>query len=330
VGNLGGAMRGPGEWRRRTGLGVEILLAALLAVGLFASGAVFPLLGVALSLLSPLPLVVLGLRHGRGPLLVALLLAAAALAGPLTGLHALIFGVEFGAPALLLAEGIRRGRRPEAIVIGVALLLALGGWLVLTVSAGNWVRPQVAVERHVDALLADMENLTGRMGLPSEGEAGADVSVRWLRPLLLAGFPGFFFVGSLLSAAGYVLLLQGLLRRWSAQLGAVAAAPFRWELPELLVWAVIGSGGLFISGVEPWRTLGINGLIGLVGLYFLQGLSIAAFLFRRFQLPRFLATLSVALLVFQPVFTLVVAGLGLFDVWFAFRRLTLPRAPEES
>jgi hypothetical protein len=245
-------------------------------------------------------------------------------------MHALIFGVEFGAPALLLAEGIRRGRRPETIVIGVALLLALGGWLVLSVSAGAWLRPQVAVERHVDALLADMESLTGRMGLPSEGEAGADASVRWLRPLLLAGFPGFFFVGSLLSAAGYVLLLHGLLRRWSAQLGGVVAAPFRWELPELLVWAVIGSGGLLVSDVEPWRTLGVNGLIGLVGLYFLQGLSIAAFLFRRFQLPRFLATLSVALLVFQPVFTLVVAGLGLFDVWFAFRRLTLPRAPEES
>jgi uncharacterized protein YybS (DUF2232 family) len=73
--------------------------------------------------------------------------------------------------------------------------------------------------------------------------------------------------------------------------------------------------------------VGLNGLIVLLGLYFLQGLSIAAFLFRRFQLPRFLATLSVILLVFQPFFTLLVAGLGLFDVWFAFRRLSLPRPP---
>ena len=78
----------------------------------------------------------------------------------------------------------------------------------------------------------------------------------------------------------------------------------------------------------PWpRFVGLNGLIMLLGLYFLQGLSIAAFLFRRFQLPRFLATLSVILLLFQPFFTLLVAGLGLFDVWFGFRRVSLPRSP---
>jgi uncharacterized protein YybS (DUF2232 family) len=62
-----------------------------------------------------------------------------------------------------------------------------------------------------------------------------------------------------------------------------------------------------------------------VGLYFLQGLSIAAFLFERFKLPRLLGMLSVVLLIFQPLFTLLVAALGLFDVWFAFRRLSLPK-----
>jgi uncharacterized protein YybS (DUF2232 family) len=125
-------------------------------------------------------------------------------------------------------------------------------------------------------------------------------------------------------------VLQSLVRRWPAQRGSIASPGFRWELPELLVWVFIGSGVLFLTGV-PWlRVIGLNGLVVLLGLYFLQGLSIAAFLFRRFQLPRFLATLSVILLVFQPFFTLLVAGLGLFDVWFAFRRLSLPRPPPQT
>ncbi len=310
--------------------GVEAVLAGLLAVGLFASGSVFPVLGIGLSLLSPLPLVALRLRHGRGALGLALVLAALALAVPLSWVQALVFLLEFGAPALLLAEGIQRGARPEAVVIGVATVLALGGVTVLVLEAGTWGQPQVAIQRHVDGLLTEMEALTARMGLPAEGGAPAETPTRKLRPVLLAGFPGFFFVGSLLTGAGYLLLLQGILRRWSAQLGGVAAGSFRWELPEFLVWAFICSGLLYLTGVPSLLTVGLNGLIILIALYFLQGLSIAAFLFRRFQLPRFLATLSVVLLVFQPFFTLLVAGLGLFDVWFAFRHLSFPKTPRQT
>jgi hypothetical protein len=74
----------------------------------------------------------------------------------------------------------------------------------------------------------------------------------------------------------------------------------------------------------------LNGLIILIGLYFLQGLSIAAFLFQRFRLPRLLGAVSVLLLLFQPFLTLVVAGVGLFDVWFGFRRLSVPKTPGQT
>jgi uncharacterized protein YybS (DUF2232 family) len=322
-------MGATGSLRHGVGVGVEVLLAALLAVGLFASGSVFPVLGIALSLLSPLPLAALGFRHGRGMLALAVLLAAAGLAVPLSWRHAVMFAVEFGAPALVLAEGLRRGARSDGIVVRVALLLGLGGLLVLMV-AGHVLDPREAIVRHVDGLLVDVESLTARIGAAAEGAGSPEISAQRIRPLLLAGFPGFFFVGSLLSAAGYVLVLQGMLRRFSAQLGGVAAGTFRWEMPEVLVWGFIASGGGLLSGVEPLRTIGLNGLIVFIALYFLQGLCIAAYLFRRFQLPRFLATMSVVLLVFQPFFTLVVAGLGLFDVWFAFRQLNLPKTPHQT
>lgn len=303
--------------------GAEGLLVSLVAVGLFASASFFPVLGVALSLLAPLPLVVLGLRHGRLPLILALLLAALVLAVPISPRHGMVFLLEFGAPALLLAEGMRRGMRAEALVVLAAAALALGGLAVLVVSGERWGEPLQAVQQHVRGLLGEMEGFTARLGLP--GEAGEAVPLSKLRAFLLTAFPGLFFTGSLLSAAGYLVVLQALARRRPAQLGGLPPAGFRWELPEMLVWAFIGSGVLYLTGL-PWLyEVGVNGLIVLVGLYFLQGLSIAAFLFERFKLPRFLATLSVVLLVFQPFFTLLVAGLGLFDVWFAFRRLSLPK-----
>lgn len=312
--------------RRGLATAVEVVLASVLAVCLFASAGVVPVPGIALSLLCPLPFVVVGLRHGRMVLLAALILATLFLIVSFATLQGLVFLLEFGAPAVALEAGLRRGVRTEVVVITAAVALALGGMAALAVATGHWDRPVVAVERHLEGLFAEMESLTDRMGI-SDGAGSAELPTGRLRAGILAAFPGLVFVGSLLIAAGYFRVLQSLLRRWPEQLGSVSAVPFRWELPEPLVWTVIASGALLLTGM-PWpKIVGLNGLIMVLGLYFLQGLSIAAFLFRRFRLPRVLAALSVILLLLQPFFTLLVAGLGLFDVWFAFRRVSLPRSP---
>lgn len=308
-------------------MAVEMILAALVVVGLLASGSAVPILGVFLSLLTPVPFVLLRLRHGFPALMLALAVTALALAGLSSPGQGLAFLLEFGLPAILLAEGLRRGSRPELTVTGAGALLTLGGLAVLVLASDHWTQPVLAVSRHVERLLADMEALTVRLGLSPDGAAPLAGASEKLRAFLLMAFPGMFFAGSLLTAAGYVVLLRGLMRRWSAQLGGSAPEPFRWELPELLVWAFIGAGALYLTGLSGLQALGLNVLIVLIGLYFLQGLSIAALLFQRFHLPRLLAALSVLLLLFQPFLTLVVAGLGLFDVWFAFRRLSLPKTP---
>ena len=308
-------------------MGVETILAALVVVGFLASGSAFPILGVLLSLLSPMPFVLLRLRHGFPTLLLALGLTCLAVAGLSSPGEAVIFLLEFGLPALLLAEALQRGSRPELTVTAVALLLTLGGLTALVLASEAWRQPVSAVSQHVERLLTDMEALTARLGLSADGAAPFYGTGAKLRAFLLMAFPGMFFAGSLLTAAGYVLLARRLIRRFSVHLGGVSPEPLRWELPEPLVWVFIGSGILYLTGLAWLQAVGLNVLIVLIGLYFLQGLNIAVFLFQRFHLPRFLGALSVLLLFFQPFLTLVVAGVGLFDVWFAFRQLTLPKTP---
>lgn len=314
-------------YRRWLAMAVEVILAALMVVGLLASGSAFPILGVFLSLLSPVPFVLLRLRHGFPALMLALALTTLTLGGLSAPEQGLAFLLEFGLPTLLLAEGLRRGTRLELTVTGVAVLLTLGGLGVLVLASDLWTQPLLAVSQHVERLLTDMEAFTARLGLSPDGATPLSGTSATLRPFLLMAFPGMFFAGSLLTAAGYVVLLRGLMRRWSARLGTSSAEPFRWELPEFLVWVFIGAALLYLTGLPGLQALGLNVLIVLIGLYFLQGLSIAVILFQRFHLPRLLATLSVLLLLFQPFLTLVVAGVGLFDVWFAFRRLSLPKTP---
>ena len=94
------------------GQAAEVIMAALLAVGLFASGGLLPILGVALSLLCPLPLVLVRLRHGPLALALALTFTALALAGSLSAWQPLAFVLEFGLPTILLADGLRLRSRP--------------------------------------------------------------------------------------------------------------------------------------------------------------------------------------------------------------------------
>lgn len=318
------------EHTRLVAMTAEVLLAALLAVGLLASGSFLPVLGVVLSLLSPLPFMLLRLRHGFPALAVALAVTALALAGLSSSVHGLVFLLEFGLPAILLAEGFRRGSRPELVVTAVAALLTLGGMGALVLMSEEWTQPLTPVRRHVEALLSDMEALTARIGLPGEGPFPVYGSSSGLRSFLLMAFPGLFFAGSLLTASGYVWLVRFLALRWPNILPGVLVEPFRWQLPEPLVWVFIAGGALYLMPLRWVQAVGLNVLIILVGLYFLQGLSIAVFLFQRFHLPRVLAALSVFLLLFQPFLALLVAGLGLFDVWFAFRQLSFPRPPRQS
>ncbi len=299
---------------------VEGLLVSLVAVGLFASAMFLPLLG---AVLTPIPFVVMALRHGRVAMLLSLAAAGLMVAVPVSPKDALVFVLWCGLAAVLMSEGLRRNVRSEVLVVSVAAALAVGGLVWVTLSQPEWAGPVQAVRAQLRDLVAGMETVRGRMGFPAEGEVAIPVAT--LAAFLFTAFPALLFTACLMAAASYVGLLLAMLRRWPAQLGGLSPAAFRWELPEVLVWAFIGSGVLYLTGV-PWLyAIGVNGLIILLGLYFLQGLSIAAFLFERFKLPRFLATLSVVLLVFQPLFTLLVAGLGLFDVWFAFRRLSLPK-----
>jgi hypothetical protein len=95
-----------------------------------------------------------------------------------------------------------------------------------------------------------------------------------------------------------------------------------WKAPDFLVWGVIVSGfSMFIPGLESLKTLAANFLLVFGACYFFQGLAIIAFYFNKNNVPRFVRGVVYLFIVFQQIFTLLVVGLGLFDLWVDFRRL---------
>ena len=69
------------------------------------------------------------------------------------------------------------------------------------------------------------------------------------------------------------------------------------------------------------KAMALNLFLVIAVFYFFQGLAIVAYFFHHKNVPYFLRSLAYLLIVFEQVFTLLVVGLGLFDLWGDFRRL---------
>jgi uncharacterized protein YybS (DUF2232 family) len=82
---------------------------------------------------------------------------------------------------------------------------------------------------------------------------------------------------------------------------------------------------LIASGISAFlplpglQIIGLNGLLLVSLIYFMQGLGVVVFYLQRASVPPLLRSLAYVLLVIQPLFLLGVAALGLFDLWIDFR-----------
>ncbi len=144
--------------------------------------------------------------------------------------------------------------------------------------------------------------------------------------------PAGLLIGSIVTIWCNVLAA----RLWRPRKGREAAVTLfqhfgsltRWRLNEKAIWVPIVAGAIYFFDyyVGPERTLGFFGVIAvnllwLSGIfYFLQGLAIVAFFVQK-KSSLFIKVLVYGVLVlFFQILALFVTALGLFDVWFDFRK----------
>ncbi len=311
------------EGRAKAGMHAAAL--CLVSLLLALAGATIPVAGVFFALLIPLPLIILFSIHGRLIAVLGMVALWASLAALLGQGAAWIVFVEFGLSAAVLGEARRRDWTPERSVAAGGLTMIVGtllAFLSLSWSVGSPI--EYLVDR-VDRAIQDTMALYARMGLSADEAGALSISGATVRRLFLVTSPGLLVAAALLTTFANYFLARTAVSRASDSSGP--SQGFAWTMPDWLVWLFIASAVLFLTGLPVIKEIGLNGLIIMMTLYFLQGLAIAAFWSRRLGLPPLVGILGVVLLLLQPLLVLLLAGVGLFDTWFAFRRQTLPRPP---
>ncbi|MDD5560477.1 DUF2232 domain-containing protein [Candidatus Methylomirabilis sp.] len=303
--------------------GAALCLASLT---LALAGGMIPIPGIFFGLLTPLPLILLSVRHGRVAALLGVLAVGTCLAGLLGSGHAWVFYIEFGLPAIVLAEAIRRQWAPEVSVAAGSLAVIVGGLAGLFILAWGAGGSMLDLLKYrLDIAVREAMELYSKVGVSPDEVGPLFGSVEEVRGFLLTTSPGLFMAAALLSTSANFFLA----RRGSADNAAPGSSKpgFAWRMPDLLVWVFIGSAVLLLSGLPIAKEIGFNGLLVMMTLYFLQGLAIATFWFRRLGLSPLVGMLGVVLLLLQPLLLFLLALVGLFDIWVVFRRHSLPRPP---
>jgi len=261
-----------------------------------------------------------GLKYGIGlglAVLVTALVGLFVLGGEALGFVDSIFAVMVG----LLFWLLGRLRAVELLVTGAAagMLAAAAG--VSLHFYGSWGVMIQDFRTSLNDNLTVALRVHEKMGFPQESLNLFKEKIPEIVEQMLNILPGLLFV-----SFSFVVLLNILFlwRRFpDRRTQWLSITTFReWKCPEPLVWALIACGfAFFVPASEVVTIIALNVLLVTGVCYFVQGLAIVAFFFHKNNVPRFLRSATYILIIFQQIFTLLVAALGLFDLWGDFRRL---------
>lgn len=297
----------------------RFLFALASTVFIFLAGMAVPIFGAMLIPLAPQPVLGLGLKHGRRLAMWVLLAALALLA--LVGAEAAVVYSILAVMVLFLFIGFGRGWAVESVVVGSAAAMFSAAACLLVFSFGSVGR----LGEFLRALLSENLEISlrfyERVGFSPESVAALRERAPQMIDVTLQILPALAFAGLATVALVNLFILY---RRFPERRPLlISTGDLReWRSPEPLVWFFIISGfSLFLPGWETARSLALNLFLVIAVFYFFQGLAIVAYYFHHKNIPFFVRSLAYALILLEQIFTLLVVGLGLFDLWGDFRRL---------
>src|SRR5262245_31776451 len=298
----------------------KFFLALASSVFLFMSGLSLPPLGIVLFPFVVQPVLLFGIKYGIAGGLAIVAVAIIVLLLIATEELALIYGI-FALMAALLLAALGRIRVIEYVVVGIAAATSAATAGLMFYFYGSWAGLSQDLRATLTQQLVSAARMQEKMGLPQSGLEKLQEQTPQIVDLMLQLLPALLFLSFAFIALLNILYLG---RRFPELRSRWFTLKYlrEWKGPEPLVWGLIASGfALFVPGLGWLWALALNLLLVLGACYFAQGLAVIAFFFHKNKVPRFLRTLTYLLIVFQQIFTLLVVGLGLFDLWGDFRRL---------
>jgi len=304
---------------------VAIARASFASALMFLAGATVPLLGGVIMIFAPAPLLTYatGFPHALSRISIAIAVATSLVALSAGFAPALGYLVIFGLGAVSMCFMLQRRLAFELIVFGVTMLLVAAGVVLALLWAGSFDALAHLIRRELAGAMAWAEGFYKDLGvetaLTPESRAYILETAKWLAPAL-----------SVMLVALMVLLNLAVFWRLTGKEQRVGYALFgdlaRWSAPEWLVWPLLVSGFGWFIPIQWIANVALDCFLCIMAVYLGQGFAIMAFYFRHLRMPALARGLIYFVTMAQPLLVGLTAIVGLFDLWFDFRRLKGPDA----
>jgi len=289
---------------------------------IFAATLYIPIIGFIGVVVIPLPVSYYRYKLGRSAGGMILAVSAIVMAVMAEG-----FSFDMALFAVLLVLGfvlgemLEEGASVEKTVLYPCLsVIGSGVALALLYSAFSQTALSSLVNLYVKQNLDLTLELYRQMSMPEETIQTLSRSLETIQYVLVRVIPGMAVMSTLFVTWVNLLMTRSLVRfrgLKTLNFGSLT----RWKSPEILVWVVIAGGLLLLIPVKSLKIIGLNIVIALIMIYFIQGISIVSFYFDKRKFPRILRWVLYGLIGVQQLFSLLVIGLGFFDLWIDFRKI---------
>ena len=207
----------------------------------------------------------------------------------------------------------------KVILYPVILALIVPMIILILASIQTNQTPWYIISAHLDKSFQESIRLLSQTGISSEDMTTIQQNFSVIKEILTDYFPSLLFIGLTLVAWANLLLVRYLLMR-----AGIDCSPYSdlstWKGPDHLIWLFIIAVGALLIPVKEFQITAINLLIPLSFTYFLQGLAIMSYFFKKKMVPLPLrAVLYIFTFTIQYV-PIAVAAVGLFDLWIDFRK----------
>jgi len=231
-----------------------------------------------------------------------------------------IWLVQWVAMGPIFVEAFARARTLERAMAGAVVAALILQVALISVRALEWGQsPWALLREGIEAAIRRSLQAYGGMGMGPEGVRRLQDAAPAMAHAMATLVPGLFVSMDLL-LHWWTLLVN---RRVSALWGGPAPGPDSlgaWGIPYPWVWLTILGGILALLPGDIAPAVGINMLLVMGTVHFLQGIAVVSTLFHQRRIRPFFRGAVYTLIFLQQVFLLGVMAIGLFDLWFDFRR----------
>ena len=302
--------------------GQSVLLMVILSVavtcGLQLLFQVLGPFGVFLSPLLAFPIAYVSMRCGLVPALASLLIVIIFVTKTVGPMYGIAYVLQFGGASLVLPLLLRYGvgwfkALIVTLVLSATLLIAIAGIYTLK----NDTTINAVVVDYVDSEVDVARQVYEKAELSTDQKNELFLVLDSTGVFFKQAYVGLSCVGLGVVMMATLVLLSMAARRHYVIQGVMF---HELRLSEWLIWLLIVAGFSLMVDMAMVQRVALNMLTVLLPLYFLQGIAIVTFFLRK----KAFSTASrvfvyMMILVINPL-PLVVTAVGVFDMWFDFRK----------